>query len=159
MLLLCIYFCYVFAAYGHKYDYFRPTTLSVATAMLKFKDERFPKNFQPLGWKGPLVNSQLRLGCSRLSVQLGFENLQGQQFHIISGQPVPWLSFPSGDLFIFFSLYMIWNSPVSLYDHCLLFSPGAIQWRARLCLLSDHFADVGYLNILPSPALKKPRSI
>lgn len=57
-------------AYGHQYDDFRPTTLSIAIATLKFKDKCLPKNFQaePLGWKGRLVNSQFRPGCSRLSV-------------------------------------------------------------------------------------------
>lgn len=41
-------------AYGHQYDYFRPTAFSIATATLKFKDKCLPKNFQtePLGWKG-----------------------------------------------------------------------------------------------------------
>lgn len=57
-------------AYGHQYDDFRPTALSIATATLKFKGKCLPKNFQtePLGWKGPLVNSRFRLGCSRLFV-------------------------------------------------------------------------------------------
>lgn len=57
-----------------------------------------------------------------------------QKLHSFSRQPLTQLDHPHGKSF---SLHPVWTFFVSIYEHCLMSSPHASQYRAWLHLLSD----------------------